>query len=125
MAKTTRYFVAPLRASLGSGGSATLTYQNSGNQVFHIEQIIQKSTGSFDITDFNTNQSFQYSNASPSNPLNGEIFPDMQTDTDSLEKLTIPIVLSGQAQIKFTVLDTSVASNVVDIVLVGYLEMED
>jgi len=125
MAKMKRFFIAPLGSSVAGNGTATYTYQNSGNQKFNILQIAQRSTGIFDITDFSNNAGFQYANASASNPLSGSAFPDMNEDTDSLELLPIPIVLEGQEQIRITVVDTSTSTNVIAFVLVGFLEIDE
>lgn len=111
-----------LRASLSSGVSEQIQYQNSSNRKFFIDEILQKSTGSFDITDISDNASLQYSDANGSAPMTGNAFADAAEDTDVPAKLPMALILEGQQILKFTVKDTSSATNEVNIILRGRLE---
>lgn len=114
-------YIAPIRISLGISSEGSGQYQNSENQQFEIHQILQESDGTFDIINISNNAAKQFSPASNSNPLSGNVFPDMDNDTDSLRNLPIPLTLEGQEILKFTLLDTSGVANVVNIALVGIL----
>ena len=117
-------YVVGLRVTLSASSEGSVQFQNSANQSFEIHTIMQRSTDTFDIIDFSDNASQQYSPASNSNPVDGSIFPDSETDTDSPRELPLPLTLRGQDIIKFTLLDTSAASNVVDIMLMGILDTQ-
>lgn len=115
-------FIATLSVTLSANAQGSVSYQNSANQTFEIHSIMQKSTAGFDVIDWSNNASQQYSNCSDSNPLDGDVFPDMASNTDSSKQLPIPLTLNAQEAVRFTFEDTSGSSNTVDIALIGIMD---
>lgn len=114
-------FIVPLNFALTSGLTLSAQFQNSANQNFEIHSIMQESDGIFDIVDWSNNGSLNFSNATPADPMSGNVFPDVEAENSSPRMLPEPYTMVGNEIMSFTIVDTSVATNAVTIFLQGIL----
>jgi hypothetical protein len=117
----TQFYVAVIQATVGSGAETTLSLDVSSGQEFEIQRIQQKSTGAFDILDIINQYGNNLSNASSSNPIDGNFFSDIASDNNVDADLPYPILIPDKGQIQFIVKDTSASSNTIELYLSGKL----
>ena len=82
---------------------------------------MQESDGIFDIIDWSNNGSLNFSNATPANPMSGNVFPDVEAENSAPRMLSEPYTMVGNEIMSFTIVDTSTATNPVTIFLQGIL----
>lgn len=116
-----QYYTAVLQETVGSNAQTTLSLDVSSGQEFEIHRIQQSSTGAFDILDIVNQFGNNLSNASSSNPIDGNFFSDINTDNNVPTDLPFPINIPNNGQIQFIVKDTSGSSNTIEIYLSGKL----
>ena len=119
----TRPFIAIVQIVLSSGGQGTGDYDAGHAQEFTNNRIQQSSTGTFDILDINLSSGNRLTNASLAQPINGQIFSDVEVDNNNPADLITPWLVDGNNSIQFTVKDTSSGANTVKLYLQGTLKI--
>jgi len=117
-----RWFMGVAQVTLAALQTAPLRFQNSQTQRFVIKRLKQESTGIFNINSILASNGDNYSNCTPSSPLNGQVLNDVGAAMNTQPDLPDAIVLDGNESITFDIVDTSNAGNVVRIYMEGYLE---
>lgn len=117
-------YILTMKETCNANGTVTLSYQASNQERFEFSEIIQDSTGIFDITDIRDSSGRHYTNASASNPIDSTFIQDTDNEYNSISVLPIPLVLDKGKTLYFDVKDTSTSSNVITIKLIGKLIIE-
>lgn len=105
-----------LSTTLTANGDGALTYSVPTNEELHVRKIIVKKTGTFEVTNIRPGGGVNLTNASSSNPIPGEVFPDVANDYNNLGNLPKDMMLYGGSNLQIDLSDTSGASNTVTFV---------
>ena len=116
-----RPFIAVVRIVLTGSGQNTGEYDVGQGNTFTINRMQQRSTGAFDIIDVADSFGNRYTNASVSQPIDGQLISDVAVDNNCPADLVNPIVIKNNGRLQITALDTSTSANTVDIYLQGML----
>lgn len=112
-------YIVTLPKVVTASSTARLFYQVSNDETLEITNILQKSTGAFDIYGISDSRGTIYSSAAAGNTMDGDFIADIATAFNGIYALPSPIVLAGGTIIYIDVLDTSAAQNTVEIILMG------
>jgi len=122
MPKTPYFLVASVTLSANSTGDITI--RTDANETLTLHKIAFKSTGSFEIFDWEDSRGNSFTNATSSLTIASDLLPLEQSTLDSYLELTEPIVIEPASVHTISVKDTSGASNTVRFFAIGVREIK-
>lgn len=112
-------YIVTLPKVVAASSVGRMSYQVSNDETLELTNILQRSTGAFDIYGISDSRGTIYSNAVAGNTIDGDFIADISTAFNGIYEFPSPIVLEGGTTIFIDVIDTSAAQNTIEIVLVG------
>jgi len=122
MARTPYFIVA--QVSLSANSTGVITIQADANETLYLHKIAFKSTGAFEIYDWEDSRGNSFTNANSTVTIPSTVLPVEQANLDSYLELPEPIVIEPGSVHSISVKDTSGAANTVKFVAIGIRELK-
>ena len=122
MARTPYFLVAQVSVSANSTGDITIT--TDANETLYLHKIAFKSTGAFEIFDWEDSRGNSFTNATSSVTIPSTVLPLEQSALDSYIELPEPIVIEPASVHTISVKDTSGSANTIKFVAIGVRELK-
>lgn len=103
--------------SLTASGQGTFTYPVPQGQKLNIDEMVFTSTGIFNLVGLSNSNGLQYTNATPAQGIPSANFANGANNFNAIKDFRPDLVINGGEQLIITVLDTSVAINVIKLLL--------
>lgn len=107
----------PMQATVQALQSAQLTYSVPNSWKQHIAKLWAKSTGSFNVFQFQDNTGRSYANITTANPIVSDFIQDPTNPYGGWYDLLVPIDLDGGKIFQIGVIDTSNAQNTIEFLI--------
>ena len=92
------------------------------NERFTGRKLLIQRTAGFEIRSITDDSGLPFTNADSGDPLTGDSFPDALTEHAGYLELPAPIIVEKSNAIKFSVTDTSGATNTIRVIILGEME---
>lgn len=115
------YFLL-LQGTALANANITLSYAVSNTQRLTLNQIRQISAGTFNINSIRDSTTQFYTNASQATPIKNTFIQTGGSANLGFGDFPTPMVIEGSTILFFDLQDTSAASNLISILLLGVLE---
>mgnify|MGYP000353685050 CR=1 FL=1 len=122
MVKTPYFLTAKVSVSANSTGDITI--RTDANETLYLHKIAFKSTGSFEIFDWEDSRGNSFTNATSSVTIASDVLPLEQSALDNYIELPEPIVIEPATVHTISVKDTSGAANTIRFFAVGIRELK-
>jgi len=109
------YFLV-LEATVGAGGTATVSYPVPVNEELKILGLRQVSTGDFNITDIRTSDGVHYTNATAAVEIPGSYFADLVDNYNGLRDFPVPLDIVGGSIFYVDLENASASSNTITLI---------